>query len=172
MTGLATIYPIDGPGKGQLAIVARPRGGDWLEDEVQSWRQAGLDVIVSLLTEDEIEELNLAQELLHCQVHEIEFLNFAIEDRSVPASRDEAMQLFEQLHEMLGSGQSIGVHCSGGLGRSPLVAACLLVMSGLEPATAFDCIGKARGLEVPETAEQRDWVFQVARELTTSGTRL
>ena len=172
MTGLATIYPIDGPWKGQLAIVARPRGGDWLEDEVQAWRQAGLDVIVSLLTQDEIEDLNLAQEAHYSQAHDLKFLNFAIQDRSVPHLRDAALNLLDRLHKMLDSGVSIGIHCRQGIGRSALVAACLLVMSGLEPTTAFQRISAARGLVVPETPEQLDWVVEFARELTTSVPRL
>src|ERR1700682_5984991 len=168
MTGIATIYPIDGPWKGQLAIIARPRGGDWLEDEAQSWRQAGLDVIVSLLTADEVEDLNLAQEEAYCQAHNLNFLSFGIHDRSVPKSQDSARQLLEQLHKMLTAGKSIGIHCRQGIGRSALVAACLLVMSGLETTNAFQRISTARGLVVPETDEQLDWVVQFAQEFATS----
>jgi len=56
------LYWIEGPWPGRLAISARPRGGDWLEDEVKSWRRAGLDIIVSLLTPDEEEALDLQRE--------------------------------------------------------------------------------------------------------------
>ena len=49
MKALATIYSIKGPWKGQLAIVPRPRGGDWLEDELRSWEEGGLDLIASSL---------------------------------------------------------------------------------------------------------------------------
>jgi hypothetical protein len=54
-----TIFWIDGPWRGRLAIVTRPRGGDWLEDDMTSWRRAGLDLIVSLLTADESAELGV-----------------------------------------------------------------------------------------------------------------
>ena len=43
------LYWIVGPWRGRLAIAARPRGGDWLDDELSGWRQAGIDVVVSLL---------------------------------------------------------------------------------------------------------------------------
>jgi hypothetical protein len=56
------IYWIEGPWPGRLAISSRPRGGDWLEDEVRAWQQAGIETIVSLLTKDEIAALELAQE--------------------------------------------------------------------------------------------------------------
>ena len=55
----AELYWIEGPWPGRLAIVPRPRGGEWLEDEIRSWKQAGVNVVVSLLTNDEITELGL-----------------------------------------------------------------------------------------------------------------
>ena len=56
------LYWIDGPWPGRLAIMPRPRGGDWLEEEIQSCRQADVNVVVSLLTCDEQTELSLAEE--------------------------------------------------------------------------------------------------------------
>ncbi len=53
------LYWIDGPWLGRLAISPRPRGNDWLEDEVRGWKQAGVDVVMSLLTEDERVDLGL-----------------------------------------------------------------------------------------------------------------
>jgi hypothetical protein len=32
-----------------LAIMARPRAGDWLDGEIAGWRAQGIGVIVSLL---------------------------------------------------------------------------------------------------------------------------
>ena len=57
-----TNYLIEGPWPGRLAIVPRPRGGDWLEDEVRAWKEMGFDVVVSLLTRDELDELGLVAE--------------------------------------------------------------------------------------------------------------
>ena len=47
---LTELYWIDGPWPGKLAISARARGGDWLEDEMRGWRRNGIDTVVSLLT--------------------------------------------------------------------------------------------------------------------------
>jgi protein-tyrosine phosphatase len=60
------------------------------------------------------------------------------------------------------------VHCRAGIGRSSLIAACVLVLLGLAPAMAFDRIGKARGLKVPDTEGQRDWV-DMFREASKTG---
>ena len=54
-------FHIDGPWQGRLAIVPRPRGGDWLENEVSAWRRSGHDVVVSLLTPEETADLDVAR---------------------------------------------------------------------------------------------------------------
>ncbi len=56
------LYLIPGPWAGRLAVVSRPRGWDWLEDEASGWLAAGLDVIVSLLEKEEAAQLGLAHE--------------------------------------------------------------------------------------------------------------
>lgn len=55
-------YLIKGPWTGRLSIVTRPRGGDWLEEEIRSWARSGLNVIVSLLEPAEEAEFGLSQE--------------------------------------------------------------------------------------------------------------
>jgi hypothetical protein len=52
---------INAPGL-QLAIVPRPRGGDWLLDDLRNLQAAGIDVLISLLTEAEAAELELSSE--------------------------------------------------------------------------------------------------------------
>jgi protein-tyrosine phosphatase len=154
----ALLYWIEGPWAGRFAIVPRPRGGDWLEDEIQAWQQAGIDRVVSLLTPDEVADLELGQEAAWCQTYGIQYVSFPIPDRSVPASRHAVLDLVHQLEQALAEGESIAVHCRQGIGRSALLAACVLVAAGMEPETAFQHIRTARGCAVPETAEQREWV--------------
>ena len=54
------IYQIQGPWRGRLAIVPRPRGGEWLDDDVRALKEQGFDLVVSLLTPDEAIDLGLA----------------------------------------------------------------------------------------------------------------
>lgn len=86
-------YRIAGPWSGRLAIVPRPRGGDWLGEDVCSWQEAGLDVVVSLLTHDENTELELNREELLCRARGIQFYAYPIQDRGVPTSRKAAADL-------------------------------------------------------------------------------
>jgi hypothetical protein len=77
----------------RLAIIPRPRGQDWLPDDISLLQRAGIDVVVSALTASENEELGLVEESRCCQSRAIEFLSFPIEDRSVPNSFAEFTEL-------------------------------------------------------------------------------
>ena len=55
-------YQVNGPWSGKLWIAARPRGGDWLEDEIARWRSQGAGAVLSLLTPDEERDLDLKNE--------------------------------------------------------------------------------------------------------------
>jgi protein-tyrosine phosphatase len=162
------LYWIEGPWAGRVAILPRPRGGDWLEDEVRAWRQAGIDTVISLLTPEEVNDFDLAKEAAVCQASGIEHLSFPIEDRSVPISRPAFLEMIRKLEKRLAEGKNIGIHCRQGIGRSSLVAVGLLVLSGLDTELALRRISDARGLRVPETAEQRKWLGEFARQLTTA----
>lgn len=101
------LYRIDGPWPGKLAISACPRGGDWLEDELKRWRDAGFDLIVLPLTPDEVDEMDLKMEERRSGRHRIEFISFPIIDRSVPESRSATIQLIERLERDLSKGKII-----------------------------------------------------------------
>jgi protein-tyrosine phosphatase len=159
-----TSYLIKGPWPGELAIIPRPRGGDWLEDEVRSLRQDGFQIVVSMLTREEAEELDLTQEDAIVRDHGLQFLNYPVPDRGVPNSRESAREFLEKLHVDLLAGKKIAVHCRGSVGRAGLIASGLLVLSGIDPADAFREVTAVRGISAPETAEQKDWVVTLALE--------
>jgi protein-tyrosine phosphatase len=50
-----------------------------------------------------------------------------------------------------------------GIGRSTLIAACLLTKLGESADSALTRIQQARGLRVPDTEEQRMWIESFAR---------
>ena len=102
-------YWIKGPWKGRLAILPRPRGGDWLEEEVNSWKKAGVDTVVSALTPEETGELDLANEESLCRSAGIRFVPFPIEDRSVPDSMMRTRDLAESLRR-ISQARRVGRH--------------------------------------------------------------
>jgi hypothetical protein len=44
-----------------------------------------------------------------------------------------------------------------------MIAACVLICSGIEAGDALARIKTARGLTVPDTGEQREWVMAFGR---------
>ena len=80
---------VKGPWPRKLALAARPRGGDWLEDEVVDWRRSGVDAILSLLTPGEERDFGLEQEGPQAKAQATEFTSFPIADRQVPVWRRE-----------------------------------------------------------------------------------
>jgi protein-tyrosine phosphatase len=124
---------------------------------------------VSLLEAGEVEELGLDREAGLCHGLAMEFISFPVPDGGVPASKREATALAEAIVARLNEGKAVAVHCRAGIGRSSLIAACVLVLLGFAPGTAFDRIGKARGLKVPDTEGQRDWVRRFHEQSATRG---
>jgi hypothetical protein len=68
----------------------------------------------------------------------------------------------QEVNRALSGGKNVLVHCCQGVGRTGLLAACLLVRKGLSPGAAIDKISGARGVAVPETEEQREWIDHFA----------
>ena len=159
------IYWIGGLESGQLGIMPRPRGGDWLEDEIKSLKMSGVDAVVSLLEPEEIAELDILEEKSSCEGNGISYLSFPIRDRNIPLSKQDALDFTRTLANLLQEGRSVVIHCRQGVGRSALIAACVLVLQGISTNKAFDMIENSRGCSVPDTEEQRKWVGQFAEGL-------
>lgn len=156
------LYWVNGPWPGKLALAARPRGGDWLPEEVETWRRAGISTVLSLLMPEEDQELDLLQESTQLRRVGLTFSSFPITDREVPRSEAKLNEVLSDINESLAAGRNVLVHCRQGIGRTGLVAACLLVKAGMSPGAAVELISAARGLKVPETTEQRDWIERYA----------
>jgi protein-tyrosine phosphatase len=156
----ANLFTIPTTRQGTLSTMARPRGGGWLVDEVAALRAAGADVVVSLLTEGEARELELAAEAEAARMGGLRFISFPIQDFGVPPVA-EYRELLDHLGQELQAGSHVVVHCRGGIGRSSLVAIGVLVREGQSVPDACRLVSTARGMEVPETAEQRGWLERV-----------
>ncbi len=152
------LYWVDGPWPGRLALASRPRGGDWLPDEITTWRRDHVDTICSLLTPEEEKDLDIVAEAAQAKAQGMKFLSFPILDRHVPKSEGKLTQTLQKLEAELDGGRNVVLHCRQGVGRTGLVAACLLLTKGLDPESAVKRISAARGVSVPETPEQRQWI--------------
>ncbi|HXJ11016.1 MAG TPA: dual specificity protein phosphatase family protein [Candidatus Limnocylindrales bacterium] len=151
----------------RIATMPRPRGGDWLADDIAFVKKGGIQVIVSALTPGEIAELGLIEEEQHCVQQGLKYFTFPIKDRSVPIELAEFRRFIDKLDVETQAGLAIAIHCRAGIGRSSLIAACLLIRRGFLAEEAFCKIEEARGLPVPDTPEQRAWIVEFSGRSTT-----
>jgi protein-tyrosine phosphatase len=142
----------------RLAIMPRPRNGEWLADEISGFRRAGIDTVVSLLEPQEVRELCLGDEPSLCEAAGIQFVSFPVPDRGVPSSPAAFARLVGTLVRQLRSGNVVAIHCRAGIGRSGLLAGCVLGSLGVDLDSALGMLSRARGVSVPDTNEQAVWV--------------
>jgi protein-tyrosine phosphatase len=162
------LFWVDGPWTGRIAVAPRPRGGDWLEDEAANWRKAGVDAVVSLLTEQEEQDLELTDEKVRIESGGMRFLAFPIEDYGIPESVAASRALAEEIGELAAGGKKVLIHCRQGIGRAGMIASAVLILAGVGDDEAVRRVTAARGRAVPETPEQRRWVADFAR-ITSRG---
>lgn len=162
------LYWLDEAWPGRIALSARPRGGDWLVDEVSDWKRSDIGTVLSLLEPQEEKDLDLQREAAEIRREGLEFVSFPIPDRQVPKSEAGLANVLEKLEHSLSRSKNVVIHCRQGVGRSGLVAACLLVKKGMSPGAALEKISAARGVAVPETEEQREWIDHYATAFTSN----
>jgi len=160
------LHWINGPWPGRIAVSSRPRGGDWLADEMASWKRQGVGAVLSLLTSQEEKDLDLSEESRIAKSQGMLFESFPIPDRQVPSSESKLASALENASRTLTSGTNLLIHCRQGIGRSGLVTACLLATKGFSPGAAIDAVSAARGVPIPETSEQREWIDRFAAACT------
>lgn len=146
------------PNTARLGIMARPRGNDWLDQEIAQLKKQGTSVMVSLLESHEVVELGLSKQKEICIAHGIEYINFPIVDRNIPAAGGKIKDLIESLTGKINQGNSVVIHCRMGIGRSSIIAGCVLLKTGYKPNEVLTHISKIRGLKVPDTEEQEKWL--------------
>lgn len=157
------LYIVATIGEGFLAVMAKPVAGEWLRDDLRAIRAKGVKRIVSLLEPAEQSELGLESEANDCEAVGLAYGAYPIPDRGLPASLPDFRVFAHDLYVAIFAGQSTVIHCRAGIGRSGLVAASVLLEAGYSDGTAFDLISKARGVSVPDTDDQRQFVNSLAQ---------
>ncbi len=149
------------PGKRRNGSVS----GDWRRDlradlvAIEAW---GAEILVSLLEPAEYEALGVA-DLGNRIPPGILHLRLPIPDGSVPDRAWETAwrEVRPYVRAVLRRGGRVCMHCRGGLGRTGLLAARILVEEGTAPGRAILLVRAARPGSI-ETEEQESWVRALA----------
>lgn len=120
-------------------------------------KRFGTDVLVSLLRPYEYELLGIRELGDRAQRHGMEVRSFGIDDMSVPRPSEQAAfhRLVADLHDALTAGRNVTAHCRGGLGRSGLVAACVLIHGGASADAAIARVRRHRPGAIQTRAQLR-----------------
>ena len=157
------------PGLGRIGVTFAPgkhdphaASGAWARD-----LDADLDAIVAwpastLVTLIEPKEFGLLRIPTlgeEARRRGLDWRHLPIPDVKIPGDAFEAVwpTQSEALRGKLAAGQNIVVHCRGGLGRAGMIAARLLVESGIDPKTAITRVRAVRPGAI-ETSDQENWV--------------
>lgn len=124
---------------------------------IGSW---GASLVVTLMEDHELQQLGVAEFPTMARTEGLAWIHLPIVDVSIPneawinAWRNE---YGPALRQALLQGSSVLLHCRGGLGRTGLVAALLLIDLGLENQQAIDLVRTARPGAI-ETRQQEAFV--------------
>ena len=153
------IYVVELIGRGYLSVMAKPVSGEWIDDEFNAIANEGICQIVSLLERHEAYEVGLQREKEMTEKYKMEFISYPIPDRGIPSSVAGYKILTKNIYHEIAGGKNTVIHCRAGIGRTGLVAAGVLLHCGYAPLEAFTHISQKRGVNVPDTDEQVNWVI-------------
>ena len=117
----------------------------------------GVTTVLSMLPSEEADALGVGEAPAICASLGIAHRSFPIRDFGLPQAGS-FHELIEELLTMLKDGESIAVHCRAGIGRTGLAVVAVLIASGMAAEQALESVSAARGVSVPDTAEQRDFL--------------
>ena len=157
------MYEISAAIPGKLIIMPKP-SSDWLHEDMRFFKEVGITTIVSLLERSEENELGLRDEATVSEQSGIEFVRFPIPDRGLPNSETFG-SLIDDLAAKLSRGEKVAVHCRAGIGRSGVVVCAVLVRLGYSADEALNRTSNARGVQVPDTIEQKTYIGAFADKL-------
>lgn len=118
----------------------------------ECWRYS-IGEIICLATLEEIKMKSpLYMQAIQSEDLRLRIRMFQIPNFGAPSDRDAFLNLIEELVKLLKSGRNLLIHCSGGIGRTGMLANGLLMMLGLSSDEAHTTVQAAQS--APETASQ------------------
>lgn len=147
------------PGK----VDSTSAGGRWerdLQADVASIRDWGASSVLTLLELPEFDLLKVRGLPAAVRAEGMAWHHASIPDVSVPGRAFDAAwrTIGPRIVEQLRHGQSVVVHCRGGLGRAGLIAARLVTIMGEEPSRAVERVRAVRPGAI-ETPAQEAYVL-------------
>lgn len=155
------------PGKRDLAAMTGPWERDLLAD-LKVLNEWGATALVTLMETHELDQLGVSELGQATMSIGMAWFHLPIRDVSIPDAIFETAWVTsgQALRERISNGQGVVVHCRGGLGRTGVIAARLLIELGEQPNRALDMVRSVRPGAV-ETAQQEEYVLRLSNSATS-----
>ena len=164
------VRPKDGYGRIGITLCPGKKypwgiAGHWERDldlDLDRIRRWGATAIVSLITREEMRDLQVKELSRAVADRHMEWWHLPIPDGQPPGPEFERAWVHAgvAIRDRLRLGFDVLVHCKGGLGRAGTVAARLLVEFGERPDVAIRRVREARSKNALETRDQERYVHQ------------
>jgi len=151
------------PGKKDFESIRTSEGWDRdLNLDLEIIQHWGASALVTLIEDHEFEMLHVKGLREASNALGIDWIHLPIVDQQPPDERflSDWPQAGPDIHRRLNAGQCIVIHCRGGIGRTGVVAAQILVERGMDPAKAITLVRACRRGAI-ETEAQEDYVLQL-----------
>lgn len=157
------------PGQHRPWAMSGPMRRD-LDVDITVIRNWGASVVVTLMEEHELAQFRSGNIGKVVRSAGMQWIHLPIVDMDIPDEHFEFAWRSSgpELHEHLRSNRKILVHCLGGLGRTGMVSARLLIEAGVPPTYAMEQVRAARSGAI-QTPEQEMYVLQCRARDTEPG---
>ena len=134
-----------------------------LTEDVKTISSWNAKAVLTLMEKKELERFGVANLGEVIAQHRIDWYHLPIQDMSIPDKRIEEnwSVISEGLRLIIKSGGNILIHCRGGLGRSGMIAALILVELGWSPEAAIQKVREVRPGAI-ETRDQERFVLEAS----------
>lgn len=148
--------------KGSLLLTPCPGSlKSSLEDALAQLKQQGAVAIITLVSNEELNERNLDCFGESVSDSGLEWFHIPVPDDDIPRDRFEQKwnEVLQKINEYLQGESSVAIHCMGGSGRTGLIAARLMLDQGIDAKQAISKIRELRP-KAFSLSEQREYIYQ------------
>ncbi|AOE85139.1 cyclin-dependent kinase inhibitor 3 family protein [Pseudomonas sp. TCU-HL1] len=132
-----------------------------LDEALETLKQAGASAVITLMPLSELNANGVDRIAEHCEQLELAWFHLPVADEQVP--QDDFNQAWDgwkqQILDLLNSGKHLAIHCKGGSGRTGLIAARILIETGVPRAEAIAQVQALRPKAIQHPAHV-DWINQ------------
>jgi len=160
--------PLEGA-PGRLGLTILPGRGDRgrnLAEDIDRLAELGTDVVFNLVTDEELSRFGVGGIVSELEVRGIVTRRYPILDQKA-CDPETALSIAREILDACRAGSTVVVHCVGGIGRSGMIAACVEVLTGMDPGQAIATVRARRSPRALETSAQIETVRALSRLVET-----